>query len=176
MLDDTPAIDRRARYAAARAAQPVWAARPVDERIEAIRTFRAHVVRPLRRAGRRSSPSETGKPISQRRNELNGLLPRIDFFLDRRRPTPSPTRSLLDDAMRASREVISHEPLGVIANISAWNYPYFVGSNVFVPALLTGNAVLYKPSEHATAHRARPSPRCCGDAGVPERRVRPGGR
>jgi acyl-CoA reductase-like NAD-dependent aldehyde dehydrogenase len=38
----------------------------------------------------------------------------------------------------------------VVANISAWNYPYFVGSNVFVPALLTGNAVLYKPSEYAT--------------------------
>jgi acyl-CoA reductase-like NAD-dependent aldehyde dehydrogenase len=34
--------------------------------------------------------------------------------------------------------------------VSAWNYPWFVGSNVFVPALLTGNAVLYKPSEHAT--------------------------
>jgi acyl-CoA reductase-like NAD-dependent aldehyde dehydrogenase len=38
----------------------------------------------------------------------------------------------------------------VIGNISAWNYPYFVGSNVFFPALLTGNAVLYKPSEFAT--------------------------
>jgi acyl-CoA reductase-like NAD-dependent aldehyde dehydrogenase len=38
----------------------------------------------------------------------------------------------------------------VIANISAWNYPYFVGSNVFVPALAAGNAVLYKPSEFAT--------------------------
>ncbi|MBA2412006.1 MAG: aldehyde dehydrogenase family protein, partial [Burkholderiaceae bacterium] len=47
------------------------------------------------------------------------------------------------------RERISHEPLGVIANVSAWNYPYFVGGNVFAPALLTGNAVLYKPSELA---------------------------
>ena len=47
-------------------------------------------------------------------------------------------------------ERIGHEPLGVVANISAWNYPYFVGGNVFVPALLTGNAVLYKPSEFAT--------------------------
>ena len=47
-------------------------------------------------------------------------------------------------------ERITHEPLGVIANISAWNYPYFVGSNVFVPALVAGNAVLYKPSEFAT--------------------------
>ena len=47
-------------------------------------------------------------------------------------------------------EKISFEPLGIIANISAWNYPYFVGTNVFIPALLTGNAVLYKPSEFAT--------------------------
>jgi acyl-CoA reductase-like NAD-dependent aldehyde dehydrogenase len=49
-----------------------------------------------------------------------------------------------------TREVITQEPLGVIANISAWNYPYFVGNNVFIPALLTGNTVLYKPSEFAT--------------------------
>jgi acyl-CoA reductase-like NAD-dependent aldehyde dehydrogenase len=34
--------------------------------------------------------------------------------------------------------------------VSAWNYPYFVGLNTIIPALLTGNAVLYKPSEHAT--------------------------
>ena len=50
----------------------------------------------------------------------------------------------------ATREKIVYEPLGVIANISAWNYPYLVGVNVFVPALIGGNAVLYKPSEYAT--------------------------
>jgi len=38
----------------------------------------------------------------------------------------------------------------VIANISAWNYPWFVGANVFIPALLAGNSVLYKPSEFAS--------------------------
>src|SRR5206468_3802492 len=47
-------------------------------------------------------------------------------------------------------ERIRREPLGVVANISAWNYPWYVGANVFLPALLTGNAVLYKPSELAT--------------------------
>ena len=57
---------------------------------------------------------------------------------------------MLDDKAGRLEERISHEPLGVIANISAWNYPYFVGSNVFVPALVAGNAVLYKPSEYAT--------------------------
>src|SRR5208282_4915758 len=38
----------------------------------------------------------------------------------------------------------------VVAHISAWNYPYFVGLNSIVPALLAGNAVCYKPSEYAT--------------------------
>jgi acyl-CoA reductase-like NAD-dependent aldehyde dehydrogenase len=46
-------------------------------------------------------------------------------------------------------EKISYEPLGVICNISAWNYPWLVGVNVFVTALLAGNAVMYKPSEYA---------------------------
>jgi acyl-CoA reductase-like NAD-dependent aldehyde dehydrogenase len=64
-------------------------------------------------------------------------------------------------------EKISHEPLGVIANISAWNYPYFVGSNVFVPALLTGNAVLYKPSEFATLSGLEMA-RMLHQSGVPE--------
>jgi acyl-CoA reductase-like NAD-dependent aldehyde dehydrogenase len=47
-------------------------------------------------------------------------------------------------------EIISAEPLGVIGNISAWNYPYFVSTNVLIPGLLTGNAVVFKPSEYAT--------------------------
>jgi acyl-CoA reductase-like NAD-dependent aldehyde dehydrogenase len=43
-------------------------------------------------------------------------------------------------------ERISHEPLGVVANISAWNYPWFVAATSSCPALLAGNTVLYKPS------------------------------
>jgi len=49
----------------------------------------------------------------------------------------------------ATREKIVYEPLGVVANISAWNYPYLVGVNVFIPALIGGNGVLYKPSEYS---------------------------
>jgi acyl-CoA reductase-like NAD-dependent aldehyde dehydrogenase len=92
---------------------------------------------------------EVGKPIAQSRNELNGLLPRIDFFLEHFEAELTP-RVVLGTASEALEERIAFEPLGVVANISAWNYPYFVGSNVFVPALLTGNAVLYKPSELAS--------------------------
>ena len=143
---DTPE-SLAATYELARAFQPVWAERPIAERIEAIRKFRAHV---LYRYDELASilTSETGKPITQSRNELNGLIPRLDWFLDHVEATVDDDVALLDDGS-GLEEVISHEPLGVVANISAWNYPYFVGSNVFVPALLTGNAVLYKPSELA---------------------------
>jgi acyl-CoA reductase-like NAD-dependent aldehyde dehydrogenase len=91
--------------------------------------------------------AEVGKPIRQSRNELAGVLARIDFFLDAVERTTAAETVFSADGMT---EVITHEPLGVVANISAWNYPYFVGVNSFVPALLTGNAVLYKPSEFAT--------------------------
>jgi hypothetical protein len=66
-------------------------------------------------------------------------------------------------------EQISTSPLGVVANISAWNYPWFVGCNVIVPALLTGNAVLYKPSEYA-AMTGLEIARLLHEAGVPRRR------
>jgi acyl-CoA reductase-like NAD-dependent aldehyde dehydrogenase len=150
LVRDVPEDDATSvadKFAAARAAQPEWAARPLEERIEVIRRFRATVAYRIDDlAG--ILTSETGKPITQARNELNALLPRIDFFLDNVERTIDDEVVLLDDA-NGMEEVVSHEPLGVIANISAWNYPYFVGSNVWIPALLAGNAVLYKPSELA---------------------------
>ena len=135
-----------AKYRAARAAQPAWAATPLATRLAAIRRFREGIVAHLERLAAVLT-SEVGKPIRQSRNELNGLLGRLDFFLSQSEAALAP-RQVFDES--GMRETITHEPLGVVANISAWNYPYFVGSNVFVPALLAGNAVLYKPSEYAT--------------------------
>jgi len=93
--------------------------------------------------------AEMGKPITQSRNEIKGLSGRIDFFLANVHKALSEEEAGAGSDRRVE-EKISYEPIGVIGNISAWNYPYFVGSNVFVPALLTGNAVLYKPSEFAS--------------------------
>jgi acyl-CoA reductase-like NAD-dependent aldehyde dehydrogenase len=143
--DDAKSVG--AKYARARAAQPGWAGTALKTRLAALAKFRELVIaetEPLARV----LTSEVGKPISQSRNELKGVIPRIDFFL------AETARTLKTENVSAAKggsieERISHEPLGVIANISAWNYPWFVGSNVFVPALLAGNAVLYKPSEFA---------------------------
>ena len=137
-----------AKYREARAAQPRWAAMPIRKRIEAIARFRERIVA-LEETLARTLTHEVGKSIRQSRNELKGLLARLDFFLAESARTLRDEKVLVDHAGRLE-ERISHEPLGVVANISAWNYPYFVGSNVFVPALVAGNAVLYKPSEYAT--------------------------
>lgn len=135
-----------AKALAARAAQTNWQRTPVAARKHCIVRFRAAIVDELD-ALAAIMTAETGKPIRMSRNELNGLLGRIDFFLENL-DRATATETVFDqDGMT---EQIEHTPLGVVANISAWNYPWFVGGNVFIPALLTGNAVLYKPSEYAT--------------------------
>ena len=138
----------RRKYESARTGQARWAKVPIARRIAAIRRFRERVVA-MHDTLAKTLTQEVGKPIRQSRNELNGLLPRIDFFVDEAAKALRDEKVFADAAQKLT-EKISHEPLGVIANISAWNYPYFVGSNVFVPALIAGNAVLYKPSEYAT--------------------------
>jgi acyl-CoA reductase-like NAD-dependent aldehyde dehydrogenase len=65
---------------AARVAQPAWAATPMAERKACIERFRSGVVRDLESLAV-TMTRETGKPVKMSRNELNGLLGRIDFFL-----------------------------------------------------------------------------------------------
>ena len=159
--DDAACVAAKA--AAARAAQPAWAARPMAERVECIRRFRAALVADVD-ALAAVTTGETGKPITQARNEIKGLLPRIDFFLEQVASSTA-TETVFQDATMS--EQIQHIPLGVVVNISAWNYPWFVGGNVFIPALLTGNAVLYKPSEYAVM-TGQAIARLMHAAGVPQ--------
>jgi acyl-CoA reductase-like NAD-dependent aldehyde dehydrogenase len=121
---------------------------PLKKRLEAIARFRAAIIAQTEELAAILT-TEMGKPITQSRNELKGLVGRLDFFLEETARTLRP-RKVFGGKGEAMQEIIAHEPLGVVANVSAWNYPYFVGANVFVPALATGNAVLYKPSEFAS--------------------------
>jgi acyl-CoA reductase-like NAD-dependent aldehyde dehydrogenase len=159
--DDADSVAAKA--ARARAAQSAWAQVPLAQRKTCIEGFRAGIVRDLESLARTMS-TETGKPIRQARNELNGLLGRIDFFVQQVQPSVA-SETVFDEG--GMKEQIEHIPLGVIGNISAWNYPWFVGGNVFVPALLTGNAVLYKPSEFASMSGLEMA-RLLHEAGVPQ--------
>jgi acyl-CoA reductase-like NAD-dependent aldehyde dehydrogenase len=145
LAEDTPdAIARKVEKA--RREQGPWARTSLADRKKAIAVFAGLLEKNKEDLAARLT-SEMGKPITQSRNELTALQGRIRFFLD------NVEKALADEVVHekeAWRETITYEPLGLVGNVSAWNYPYFVGSNVFVPALLAGNAVLYKPSEFAT--------------------------
>lgn len=143
-LPEESAVGKR--FLRARAAQPGWAATPLEERAAVVRKFRALLLERQEELAR-TLTREVGKPIAQSRREVDGTLARIDFFLE---AVPRVLREEQVHAEPGLEERIALEPLGVVANISAWNYPYYVGSNVFLPALLAGNAVLYKPSEFAS--------------------------
>jgi len=129
-----------------KAAQRSWQQKPLPERIAIIEKFSALLEENMEKLASVLT-SEVGKPLQQSRNEINGGRARIKWL------TENSDKYLSDEIMshqKGMEEKISYEPLGVICNISAWNYPYLVGINVFVPALLAGNAVMYKPSEHSS--------------------------
>lgn len=152
-----------AKYEAAKAGQKIWATKSVEERVAVIAKFYELLEAEIEVLAE-TLTSEVGKPIQQSYNEVNGARKRIEYFLK------NSTKWLADEWVveeDATREKISYEPLGVIANISAWNYPYLVGVNVVVPALIGGNAVLYKPSEYATLTGLHIQ-RLLYKAGVPE--------
>jgi acyl-CoA reductase-like NAD-dependent aldehyde dehydrogenase len=127
-------------------AQLEWAETDVETRVKIIHRF-IELLKENIEALALILTSEMGKPLQQSRNEINGASGKAAWLADNAVKYLSEEIMSISDQMQ---EKISYEPLGVICNISAWNYPYNVGVNVFVPALLAGNAVMYKPSEFAT--------------------------
>jgi acyl-CoA reductase-like NAD-dependent aldehyde dehydrogenase len=162
-LDADDAVSVAVKAQRARAAQAAWAAQPLFERKACIARFADGVMRD-REVLAAIMTRETGKPITMSRNELDGLQGRLDFFTAMVERVTA-VETVYDEA--GINERIEHLPLGVIGNISAWNYPWFVGCNVIVPALLTGNAVLYKPSEFSTLTGLEIA-RLLHEAGVPQ--------
>jgi acyl-CoA reductase-like NAD-dependent aldehyde dehydrogenase len=126
--------------------QKSWAKTALKKRIAIIEKFSELLAENIEELAA-TLTSEMGKPLQQARNEVNGARGRIKYFVE------NSQKYLKDEIMTRQEgltERISYEPLGVVCNISAWNYPFLVGVNVFIPALIGGNAVFYKPSEFST--------------------------
>jgi len=140
-----------------------WKNTPLASRIHIINTFSNLLENEIETLAA-TLTEEVGKPLQQSRNEVNGARTRIQWL------TEHAEQYLSDETMTklsGMEEKITYEPLGIVCNISAWNYPYLVGTNVFIPALLAGNAVFYKPSEYSTLTGLHIE-RLLKKAGVPE--------
>ena len=123
-----------------------WSHLPLRVRSEKLATFSRLLAENAQKCAELLS-REMGKPVHQAKGEVLASLPRVEWFL---KNSPGLLDSVTMASVGSMEEKISWEPLGCIGNISAWNFPYFVGLNVIVPALLTGNTILYKPSEYTT--------------------------
>jgi acyl-CoA reductase-like NAD-dependent aldehyde dehydrogenase len=145
LIEDTEGT-LHAKYKSLRSSQSDWQRQPLRHRVECMIKFSELLKSNIENLSQVLT-SEVGKPLQQSRNEVNGAISRISWL------TSNAEKYLSDEIMNADEKLIeriTYEPLGVVCNISAWNYPYLVGINVFVPALIAGNAVMYKPSEYST--------------------------
>ncbi len=140
-----------------------WSDTGLNARIDIVRKF-SSLLESEKDILAKSLSDETGKPLQQALNEINGARTRIKWL------TENAAQYLSDETMTESADMvekISYEPLGIVCNISAWNYPWLVGVNVWIPALLAGNTVMYKPSEYATLTGLHVD-RLLKSAGIPE--------
>jgi len=162
-----PLGDASAEVAAARAAWPEWAAHSVTYRIEALRRF-ANVVRSHEQDFADLIARETGKPLWEAKTEVGAVIGKVEIsvnaFSER-----TPTRRL--EAAMGNRIALRHKPHGVLAVLGPYNFPAHLPNGHIVPALLAGNAVVFKPSEKTPAVGAMLVD-CLHEAGVPEGVVR----
>ena len=91
---------------------------------------------------------EVGKPMAEARGEVQEIVDTCDFFLGEGRRLYGQT---VPSEMRDKQLFTFRMPVGVAAIITAGNFPVAVPSWYLVPALLCGNAVVWKPADYAAA-------------------------
>ena len=159
--------DAAAEVAAARAAWPAWAAHSVAFRIEALRRF-ANVVRKREQEFAELISKETGKPLWETKTEVGAVVNKVDISIDAYAER-TPQRKL--EAALGNRVAVRHKPHGVLAVLGPYNFPAHLPNGHIVPALIAGNAVVFKPSEKTPAVGAMLVD-CYREAGIPEGAIR----
>ncbi|MES2904625.1 MAG: succinylglutamate-semialdehyde dehydrogenase [Pseudomonadota bacterium] len=159
--------DASAEVAAARAAWPEWAAHSVSYRIEALRRF-ANEVRARELDFADIISRETGKPLWEARTEVGAVIGKVEIsanaYLER-------TGMRKVEAALGSKVAVRHKPHGVLAVLGPYNFPAHLPNGHIVPALIAGNAVVFKPSEKTPA-TGMFLVDCLRAAGIPEGVVR----
>ena len=132
---------------AARAAQPGWAATPAPVRGRAIAAI-GRLVEDNAEALARLVTREIGKPYPEALGEVQEIVDTCDFFLSEGRRLYGQT---IPSEMPDKQLFTFREPVGVAAIVTAGNFPVAVPAWYLVPALLCGNAVVWKPADYTPA-------------------------
>ena len=159
--------DAAAEVAAARAAWPGWAAHSTSYRIELLRRF-ANVVRTKETEFAELISRETGKPLWEAKTEVGAVVNKVQISIQAYAER-TPQRKM--EAALGDRIAVRHKPHGVLAVLGPYNFPAHLPNGHIVPALIAGNAVVFKPSEKTPAV-GEFLVRCFHEAGIPDGVVR----
>jgi aldehyde dehydrogenase (NAD+) len=132
---------------AAREAQPEWAAVPAPIRAQVIKKI-GRIVESNKEALARLVTREIGKPYIESLGEVQEILDTCDFFTGEGRRLYGQT---VPSEMPDKQLFTFRTPVGVAAIITAGNFPVAVPSWYLIPAIVCGNAVVWKPAEYAPA-------------------------
>ena len=146
----------------ARRAWPAWAAQPLANRMELVRRF-ANEVRKESDTLARTIARETGKPLWDARSEVESVVAKVEISI--RAYAERTAQRKLDNAMQGTA-ALRHKPHGVMAVMGPFNFPAHLPNGHIVPALIAGNAVVFKPSEKAPA-TGEMLAKCFHKAGIP---------
>jgi succinylglutamic semialdehyde dehydrogenase len=159
--------DVEAEVAVARAAWSGWASRSFAYRVETMRRF-ANVVRGKIEPFADLIARETGKPLWEARSEAEAVVNKVDISVAAYAERTAQKR--LEGAMGA-RVAVRHKPHGTLGVLGPYNFPAHLPNGHIVPALLAGNAIVFKPSEKTPA-TGEYLVSLYHEAGVPEELVR----
>ncbi len=138
--------DVAAAYEAARGAFADWAERPLADRIEHVKRYQA-VLKDRTEAGAELISRETGKALWETRAELGAMAGKVDISIRANAERAGEREA----AMGFGRAVLRHRPHGVAAVLGPFNFPGHLPNGHIVPALLAGDAIVFKPSEETPA-------------------------
>lgn len=133
-------------FSAARKAFGSWWDNPVEARIEIARRFAAQVKEKSDELATLIS-LETGKPLWECKTEVGAVVGKVDVSIDALQTRRSETSFELGTA----RAVTRFKPHGVVGALGPFNFPAHLPNGHIVPALLAGNAIVFKPSEQTPA-------------------------
>ena len=147
-LTDAAGLERM--VAGARRAFADWAEAPPAARREVAIRF-ADLVKADREAIARLISRETGKPFWETLTEADSVAGKVAISIRARDARAGETVS----EAGGPRQAVRHRPHGVLAVIGPFNFPMHLANGHIVPALLAGNAVVFKPSEKTPASGVR---------------------
>jgi len=146
-----------------RAAQRLWRTVPVAERCRIGTAFVDAMVADKARVAELLA-WQMGRPIRYGAGEVRGFEERARYMIA---VAPEMLHDIDVGPKDGFKRYIRREPLGLVLNLPAWNFPYMTALNAVLPAILAGNTVVMKHSSQ-TALVAEHFADCFRKAGLPK--------